>query len=674
MMSDDLIPTPFDSADLDHLRRLEALEAYDILDTAPEPEFDDIVLIASTVCCTPVSLVSLVETERQWFKARIGFEACETPIAQSVCSHALAMNELLIIPDLTADVRTRNNTLVTEAPHIRFYAGAPLVVPDGTVIGTLCVIDTVPRPQGLDDNQRKVLQALSRQVVALMETRRVSQRKDELFQRQKRLAASIRFNANKTVAAQKAGRIGTFEIDIATNMIRGSDEFCRIFDIAPADLIPTSQLEALIVPEDRHIHSNNATRRDARAATEVEYRIQTANRGIRWIARHASYEHDASGRPITMFGTVQDITTSKREAARVQALLDLGDRLRDLDDVESMALAASDLMAKALDASRAGFGIVDPIAETVMMQPEWRAPGVSSLVGLHHFRDYGSYIDELKAGQTVIVTDVVNDPRTADKAQALVDIGIRVLVNLPIFDHGQFNLVVFVHHDRPHDWTSQEIALVRSFGDRMHLAIARLQAEADQDMLNREIGHRLKNTFAMVQAIASQTLRPIVEQEHVRNFERRLHALSSAHDSLLSQDGDGADIGTVLRRTADTLGVLERIDAIGPAISFGPRSTLSVSLLFHELMTNAIKYGALSEPGGRVVVEWQAAAKGDDSVLTLRWTERGGPPVVEPERSGFGSKLIKRGFMGTGGVTQSYSSLGYSVEMTAALSQLQRAS
>ncbi|MET0748040.1 MAG: GAF domain-containing protein [Rhizobium sp.] len=664
---------PFDAVDLDHLRRLEALEAYDILDTAPEPEFDDIVFIASTVCRTPVSLVSLVETERQWFKARIGFEACETPIAQSVCAHALASHDLLIIPDLMADGRTATNTLVTEPPHIRFYAGAPLIVPDGTVIGTLCVIDTIPRPQGLDDSQKKVLEALARQVVTLLETRRVAHRKDELFQRQKRIAASIRSSANKTVAAQKAGRIGTFEIDIASSEVRGSDEFCRIFDVAPADIYPASVFEAMVVPEDRHIQSTHASRQDGQAPVEVEYRIQTANHGTRWISRHASYERDAAGKPVTMFGMVQDVTSLKRDAARVQALLDLGDRLRDLDDVESMALAASDLMAKALEANRAGFGIVDELAETVMMQPEWRAPGVASLAGLHHFRDYGSFIDELKAGQTVVVTDVATDPRTRDNAQALFAIGIRVLVNLPIFDHGQFSLVVFIHHDRPHVWTSQEIAFVRSFGDRMHLAIARLQAEADQDVLNREIGHRLKNTFAMVQAIASQTLRPIVEREHVHSFERRLHALSSAHDTLLTQDGKGADVGAVLMRTAETLGVADRIDAAGPALIFGPRSTLSVSLLFHELMTNAMKYGSLSTDAGRVAVDWRTDELGSNSVLTLRWTEHGGPPVVEPERKGFGSKLIKRGLMGTGGVAQSYSIQGYAVEMTATLSQLQRA-
>lgn len=100
--------------------RLAALDAYGILDTAAEPEFDDVVFLASTICETPVALVSLVERDRQWFKARVGFEACETPIEQSVCRHALGSSDLLVIPDLSADPRTRDNTLVTAGPMIRF--------------------------------------------------------------------------------------------------------------------------------------------------------------------------------------------------------------------------------------------------------------------------------------------------------------------------------------------------------------------------------------------------------------------------------------------------------------------------------------------------------------------------------------------------------------------------
>ena len=153
-------------------QRLEALVSYAILDTPPERGYDDIVLLASQICETPVALVSLVVDDRQWFKAKVGFGPSQTPIAQSVCAYALQEPELLVIPDLSADPRTSRNTLVTDGPQIRFYAGAPLVTPDGIPLGSLCVIDTAPRPQGLTPDQRTALAALGRQVMAHMELRR----------------------------------------------------------------------------------------------------------------------------------------------------------------------------------------------------------------------------------------------------------------------------------------------------------------------------------------------------------------------------------------------------------------------------------------------------------------------------------------------------------------------
>ncbi len=152
--------------------RLAVLESYGILDTPTEQGFDDIVLLAVQICEAPVALVSLVAGDRQWFKARIGFDACETPLSQSICAHTLWRPGLLVIPDLAADPRTCGNTLVTGVPHLRFYAGARLETPEGEALGTLCVIDTEPRMDGLTSSQAHALEALARQVMAQLELRR----------------------------------------------------------------------------------------------------------------------------------------------------------------------------------------------------------------------------------------------------------------------------------------------------------------------------------------------------------------------------------------------------------------------------------------------------------------------------------------------------------------------
>jgi GAF domain-containing protein len=151
--------------------RLATLRDYGVLDSVAEPVFDDIAFLASYICGTPIAMVSLVDEGRQWFKARVGIDVQETSRDVAFCAHAiLEPDEILVVPDALEDPRFAANPLVRESPKIRFYAGAPLNSPDGMPLGTICVMDHVPRV--LSAEQGRALGALSREVVVHLELRR----------------------------------------------------------------------------------------------------------------------------------------------------------------------------------------------------------------------------------------------------------------------------------------------------------------------------------------------------------------------------------------------------------------------------------------------------------------------------------------------------------------------
>jgi anti-sigma regulatory factor (Ser/Thr protein kinase) len=154
----------------DEAARLKALHKYRILDTEPEQAFDDLTLIASQICGTPIALISLVDENRQWFKSRVGVNVQETPRSVSFCAHAIQQTGIFVVPDALNDARFRDNPLVQGDPHFRFYAGKPLTTPEGHALGTLCVADYQPRT--LTQAQKDALEALQRQVEALLELRR----------------------------------------------------------------------------------------------------------------------------------------------------------------------------------------------------------------------------------------------------------------------------------------------------------------------------------------------------------------------------------------------------------------------------------------------------------------------------------------------------------------------
>jgi two-component sensor histidine kinase len=221
--------------------RLAALRSYRVLDTPPEPEFDDLVQLAARVCQAPIALISLIDDRRQWFKAEVGFGVQETPLDRAICLSAMLLPGMTIVPDLTEDPRFVRNPLVTGEPHLRFYAGAVLRTPDGVPLGALCVLDH--RPRDLTEEQASTLTMLAGQVMSQLELRRAIAERDDVLeanrtfeQRQSLLVRELHHRVKNTLATVQA-LVG------ATGRSTGSfDAFYRSFSKRIASLAKTHNL------------------------------------------------------------------------------------------------------------------------------------------------------------------------------------------------------------------------------------------------------------------------------------------------------------------------------------------------------------------------------------------------------------------------------------------------
>lgn len=295
--------------------RLEALKAYQILDTLPEKEFDDIVDLASTLCGTPISLISLLDSQRQWFKARTGLESTETPIEIAFCRHAIQRpQEVMVVNDTLQDERFKHNPLVTGDLHFRFYAGAPLLSAEGHPLGTLCIIDKSPRE--LTEDQQRILQVLARKVMERLELRKQAlQQQKELKEAEGQLEVLTR----RLLEAQETARIGSWEWDTSTNKMFWSPEMYRLFGLE-ADNEPVNLEEwmDLIHPDDRDsVRAQTIERQEHSIPGTVEYRIVKKDGSKAWMLGKGVAITDASGKVVRARGTAQDITEEKNQQHKI---------------------------------------------------------------------------------------------------------------------------------------------------------------------------------------------------------------------------------------------------------------------------------------------------------------------------------------------------------------------
>ncbi|MBX7494850.1 PAS domain S-box protein [Qipengyuania sp. 6B39] len=280
--------------------RLTVMASYGLDELENDPELRQIVQFAAKLCGAPISLVSLVEEQRQRFLARAGLQASETPRPTSFCAHAMMEREPMVVPDALLDPRFERNPLVTGEPKIRFYAGAPLLSSEGAPLGSLCVIDTEPRPAGLTEFQREGLEVLAASVM-----RRLNARREYLAVQEKLVRESLRLRRmaeHIPVLAWAARPDGSIEF--------GNEafyEYCGTSDVAAIDL------ESLVHEDQAEfVAALRANSRATEKRWEAEARLRRADGEYRWMVLRAWPMRDAQGNVETWFGAGIDIDETHR--------------------------------------------------------------------------------------------------------------------------------------------------------------------------------------------------------------------------------------------------------------------------------------------------------------------------------------------------------------------------
>ncbi|MDT0678665.1 GAF domain-containing protein [Autumnicola musiva] len=283
--------------------RIQDLIDYKILDTPPEIELDELAKIASLIIGTPISLVTMIDKNRQWFKSNIGLDTAETTREDSFCQHSFHKpKEVLVVNDSHEDIRFKNNPLVTGNPNIRFYAGAPLETPSGNVLGTLCVIDTKPR--SITENQKEALQLLAKKAMDHLNSRKTIYQQQETIEKSAQKLKRIIDLAPGVVFQFKMNRKKEYFFDFIS---KGIENFHPDLIYDEIKAIPHKLLN-YIHPSDLLLFKKNIVRSSQKQETwSVVFRIVGKANRITWYKGKANPEKLPNG-DIVWYGTFQNIS------------------------------------------------------------------------------------------------------------------------------------------------------------------------------------------------------------------------------------------------------------------------------------------------------------------------------------------------------------------------------
>jgi PAS domain S-box-containing protein len=380
--------------------------------------------------------------------------------------------------------------------------------------------------------------------------------------------------------ALKAGRFGTWSLDLHNHALTSSNQCKALFGLSPATPFTFEDRMAAVIEEDRE-RANQALEQTIANGTdyEVEYRILLPDGTVRWLATRGQAFSDAEGRPQRLAGVSLDITAVKRAERRRLALAELSDTLRDLDDATDISFVAAEVLGRTLEVSRAGYGTVFRATETITIERDWNAPGIATLAGTLSFRAYGSYIEDLKRGETVIVEDARTDPRTTATAGPLEEIAARSFINMPVSEQGEMVALLFVNHDRRRTWQPEELDFMREVAERTHVATERRRVERElaelAASLEQQVAHRTAELMTAEEALRQSQKMEAVGQLTgglAHDFNNLLTVIRGSVDLLRRPDISEARRDRYIEAIADTADRASRLTS--QLLAFARRQAL----------------------------------------------------------------------------------------------------
>ncbi|WOD39699.1 EAL domain-containing protein [Nodosilinea sp. E11] len=517
--------------------RLAALARYDLLDTAPEVAFNDLVQLATQISQTPIALVSLIDDHRQWFKAKVGLTTTETPREWAFCAQAILQLQPLIIENALLDERFAQNPLVIGEPHIRFYAGFPLITADGYPLGTLCVIDQQPRQ--LDSEQLEALRILSHQVVTQLELRYGRRVLKQTLK--DRTDIEFTLDQSSIVAIADAQGLITY----------ANDKFCEISQYSAVELIGNKHL---LLEEDEH------------SPTDLQTIWQTLNRGQVWRGELQKRARDGSlywanttivpflggdDTPYQYVAICHDITAQKQletklrrqsaqeclvrqmaERIHVQGSLDLTAILQTTVTEVRHLLDSDRVLIYQLNADHSGYVVVESV------DAQWRKITGTRIYDVHFARQY---LQLYAQGRVQAISDIETADLTPCHRDLLASFQVRANLVVPIVDVVKlWGLLVVQQCSGARVWQTDEIDVLKQITTQTAIAIhqselyqqsqaelkQRQQAENvlrqqfERERLITAVAHRIRESLDLNQILSTTVaeVRQLLQADRVLTY------------------------------------------------------------------------------------------------------------------------------------------------------------